>query len=389
MSRFLLVAPPLVGHVLPLSAVARELEARGHNVAWVVHERHVEHLLPQGADVYGLDDDRVGKLHELHGARLEAGARHATLTVFDDYFCPLARETLADVERAVADFGPDALVVDEHAYAGGFAARRAQLPWATSAPTVQVLIDLTAPSQVRRFIDDRLAALQRDCELEPVESPGRSPHGVVLYTTRPFVGELPLPDEFVLVGPVTSGIPDDLPFPWERLRRRPRILVTLGTVISAARRNIYEKAIEAFGGTDVELVLVAPPNVAPATPPENVTVAAWAPHDRLMPQVDAVVCHAGVNTVHEALRHDLPLVMAPAAYDQGFAARAVARSGAGIVVRSRRLTAAELRTAVETVLREPSYRRAAAELGASFRASPGAAGAAAFLEGLAVSTVSR
>ncbi len=389
MARFLLAAPPLVGHALPLAAVARELEERGHDVAWVVHERHVGHLLPPGATVYGLDDDHAQELHVRLGERLEASALRATLTVFDDYFCPLARETLADVERAVADFRPDVLFVDEHAYAGAFAARRAELPWATSAPSFQLLVELTSFPPVRRFIGERLAALQRDCGLEPVDAPGRSPHGVVLYTARAFLGEASLPPNYLFVGPVTSGMPGDEPFPWERLRRRPRILVTLGTVVRSAGRRVYEATIEAFGGTDLEVVLGAPPDIAPASPPGNVIVLPWLPNDRLMQQVDAVVCHGGVNTVHEALRHDLPLVIAPGAYDHAVVGGAVARSGAGIVVRSRRPRAAELREAVETVLGEPSYRQAAAELGASFRAAPGAGGAADFLEELVAAPVRR
>ncbi len=382
MARFLLVAPPLVGHVLPLAAVAQELEERGHEVAWAVHERHVGHLLPPGATVYGLDDDRAAELNELHAARLEADPRSASFMVFDGYFCPLARETLAEVERAVADFRPDVLFVDQHAYAGAFAARRAELPWATSSPSFQLVIDLTALDLVRSFIADRLDALQRDCGLEPIDAPDRSPHGVVLYTTRAFLGDVPLPSNCVLVGPVTSGIADEPSFPWERLRRRPRILVTLGTVVGSAGRRIHERVVEAFGGTDLEVVLGAEPEVAPPSPPENVIVAPRLPNRRLMSQVDAVVCHAGVLTVHEALLHGLPLVLTPVTNDNTFLARTAARSGAGIVLRSRRLTAAELRDAVETVLREQSYRRAAAAIGASLRASPGAAGAAGFLERL-------
>lgn len=382
MARFLLATPPFVGHVLPIAAVARELEDRGHDVAWAAHERHVGHLLPPGATVYGLDDDRAAELNEQQAARLSTDAVAATAKAFDNHVRPLAVETLADVERAAADFAPDALFVDEHAFAGGLAARRLGLPWATSSATPQALIEGTMPEPLRRITVDRLAALERDCGLEPIGMSGRSPQGGVLYTTRPFVRDVPLPPRYVLVGPVTSGMPDEPAFPWERLRRRPRILVTLGTSVPPAGRRLYETVVEAFGDTDLELVVGAPPELAPAAPPANVIVAPRLPNHRLMPQVDAVVCHGGMNTVHEALRHDLPLVVTPVAYDQGFISRAVARSGAGLAVRSRRLTAAELRNAVETVLREPSYRKTAAEIGASFRAAPGAAGAADFLEEL-------
>jgi len=385
-ARFLLTAPPLAGHVIPLAAVAYELQARGHEVAWAVHERQVGRLLPADATVYGLDDERAGELLAAHTARLEeeAGRPDLTLTIWDDVFGPLALETLPGLEQAVDDFRPDALFVDEHALAGAFAARRAGLPWVTSSPSFQAVADTTSLDAVRRWLAARQAALQRTAGLVPVPSPGRSPQGVVVYTTRAFVGATSFPAECVFVGPAVVPRRQDLPFPWERLVRRPRVLVTLGTVVPAAGRRVYEAAVEAFGGTDVELVLCTPGDVAPPATPANVVAVEWAPFDTLLPQVDAVVCHAGVNTVNEALLHDLPLVVTPVAYDHAFTARTVVESGAGLAVRARRLRTSELRSAVEAVLGDPSFRAAATRIGASLRASDGAAGAADVLEAVAL-----
>ena len=46
MSRFLIVVPPLAGHVNPTVAVGRELQRRGHEVAWAGHPELVAPLLP-------------------------------------------------------------------------------------------------------------------------------------------------------------------------------------------------------------------------------------------------------------------------------------------------------------------------------------------------------
>ena len=46
MKKFLFVVPPLTGHVNPTISVARALEARGHEVAWVAHPGKVRPLLP-------------------------------------------------------------------------------------------------------------------------------------------------------------------------------------------------------------------------------------------------------------------------------------------------------------------------------------------------------
>src|SRR5262245_43234811 len=55
-ARFLFVVPPLVGHTNPTVSVARALQARGHEVAWVAHPRAVRPLLPPSATLFELDD---------------------------------------------------------------------------------------------------------------------------------------------------------------------------------------------------------------------------------------------------------------------------------------------------------------------------------------------
>jgi UDP:flavonoid glycosyltransferase YjiC (YdhE family) len=103
----------------------------------------------------------------------------------------------------------------------------------------------------------------------------------------------------------------------------------------------------------------------------------------LMPRLDAVICHGGMNTVCEALAHGVPLVLAPIRHDQPVVASQVVRAGAGIRVPFSRVSPGQLRAALTTVLGDPAYRRTAAEVGDSFAAAGGAAAAAARLEGVA------
>ncbi|OMI36018.1 glycosyltransferase [Streptomyces sparsogenes] len=105
----------------------------------------------------------------------------------------------------------------------------------------------------------------------------------------------------------------------------------------------------------------------------------------LLARVAAVVCHAGHNTVCEALWHGVPLVVAPIRDDQPVVAGQVVAAGAGVRVRFGRVTAAGLGEALDTVLYEPGCRAAAERVGASFRAAGGAAAAADHLERLAAS----
>jgi len=99
--------------------------------------------------------------------------------------------------------------------------------------------------------------------------------------------------------------------------------------------------------------------------------------------MDAVVSHAGHNTVCESLANGLPLVVAPIRDDQPIIAEQVVRAGAGVRVRFGRARAADLGAAVSEVLTDDRYREAAAVIQRSFLAAGGPATAADVLEDLA------
>ena len=145
--------------------------------------------------------------------------------------------------------------------------------------------------------------------------------------------------------------------------------------------RFYSTVIEALGHSRVQVVLVAPEELVGVVP-DNVIVRRRVPQLRLLPRVHAVICHGGHNTVCEALAHGLPLVVAPIKDDQPVIAQQVVDAGAGIRVRFGRVSAAELRTAVERVLEEDSFKAAAVTIQASFAEAGGAARAARLLEGL-------
>jgi MGT family glycosyltransferase len=131
----------------------------------------------------------------------------------------------------------------------------------------------------------------------------------------------------------------------------------------------------------LQVILVAP-HALIESPPDHVLVHDFVPQLDLLPILDAVVCHAGHNTVCETLAHGLPLVVAPIRDDQPVIARQVADAGAGIRVHFGRVGPTELRNAVTTLLDDPSYRAAARRVQTSFATAGGAIAAADHLEKL-------
>jgi MGT family glycosyltransferase len=164
---------------------------------------------------------------------------------------------------------------------------------------------------------------------------------------------------------------------------------TLAEGIAADSSNFYARAVAALRplGDRLQGIVVAPTEAIP-DPPEHILVAPRVPVLELMPHLDAVVCHGGLNIVCEALAHAVPLVVAPIRHDQPVTAAQVAAAGAGIRVRFARVSPDQLRTAVEAVLDDPSYRAAARRVRDSFAAAGGARRAAERLEGLAETVMS-
>jgi MGT family glycosyltransferase len=391
MSRYLFVVPPLAGHTYPTVAVGDELARRGHEVAWAGHASIVGPLLTNGARLFPVPPDATPDGFEslrLRGMGLRGAASFRFL--WDELLIPLARAMVTGVEGAVDAFAPDVVVSDQQALAGALVARRRGLPWVTSATTSAELTPFDLMSGLGQWVERRLDELQRELDVADPEASRVDPRFsellVLAFTTEALVGHLDgLPDHYAFVGPSLGARANGGRFPWESLDRgRRHVLVSLGTVNSGAGARFFSVATEALAdlAESVQAVLVAPPDMV-GEPPPNVLVREFVPQLDLLPHLDAVVCHAGHNTVCEALAHGIPLVVAPIRDDQPIVAEQVIGAGAGIRVRFGRVGAAELREAIVALLEDPSYRSSARRVQASFAEAGGASAAADHLERVA------
>ena len=378
MTAFLFVVPPLAGHLNPAAAVHHALVALGHEVAWVGPERRLRPLVGPDTTVYptGMRPYR---------GQLDRGVE-AVRSLWTGFVVPHATATLSTVERAVMEFAPDVVVVDQHAPAGALAAHRHGLPWATLVPqSMELTRPLAALPTVDAWVDAQLSALWTAAGLPAQEyvDPRWSPWLVVAFTTAALTGGYPLPPQVALVGPALGSRPGpDFPWPWLEPGRR-RVLVTVGTLAVDLARDFYGRAVAALRlmGGRVQGIVVAPTELVP-DPPPGVLVTPAVPMLELMPHLDAVVCHGGLNTVCEALAFGVPLVVAPIRHDQPTNAAQVEAAGCGIRVDVDRAGPERLRAAVTAVLDEPAYRLAAEAVRDSFRLAGGAPAAARLLASL-------
>ena len=389
MSRFLFVVPPLTGHTNPAVGVATELLGRGHEVAWVAHDAVVGHLLPPVATVFDPGDAFLHRAAELLDEREKLRGAAALKFLWQEFLCPLALDMAPAVTTAIRAFGPDAIVADQQALAGGILAERFGLRWATSATTTSELVDpLAGVPKVAEWITTAWSAVELELGV-PIDLLGRrdprfSRHLILAYTTEAFTGPVPLAGNVAFVGPVLNGRVDDRPLPNDFLDRHDaNILVSLGTVSEGTGDRFLRVAVEAVAGQPYGAIIVGRRETFPKELPDNVIVRESVPQLALLDRLDGVVSHGGHNTVCETLSHGLPLVVAPIRDDQPIIASQVVNAGAGVRVSFPRVGAAELRTAIHDVLTTPTYRAAAGRIAESFIAAGGEVAAAKRLEALA------
>ncbi|HEY0975007.1 MAG TPA: glycosyltransferase [Solimonas sp.] len=382
MGRILIATLPLAGHLYPALAIASKLSRRGHTVAWATP--------PAGLSSRLLADGQVFPLPLLAEQppdldRTQARGFESVRTFFEHYALPMARQTFEALREAVTVFQPDAWLVDHQMVGAAIAARASDRPWATLA-TSSASIHRVHPT-MDAWVADALGQLQTELlpGRPPVERPDFSPHAVIVPSVEALIGERRARFEaaYHFVGPLRDEARADSPFPWSWLQPdRRKILVSLGTVNRDLGSRFFEMICDAMRLLpDVQAILVAPETVAGGAP-DNVLVCQQVPQISLLARVDGVLCHAGHNTVCEALAQGVPLIVSPIRHDQPLIAEQVLLAGAGLFLRHGKATASATSALIRQLLEDPGPRSRAAELSVAMRSASGADGAADVIERL-------
>lgn len=366
--RFLLVVPPLAGHIAPLRGVASVLAARGHTVAWCGPAPEVSTLV--GGPVFPAGESAPFAL-SLRPPELRGFA--ALKYLWESYLVPLADAMVPGVSAAVSSFEPDVVVVDQQAMAGALVAARCGLPWVTSASTSTELAD---PLGALPKIASWVSVLQTGLRARHGVLLGDlrfSPHLVLAFTTRALAGPSRLAAPVAYVGPALPAALGE----WSLVDDRPLVVVTLGTSNVSVGARFLAESVDALAGMPSVQGLVVDP--AGGLVSESVRLERRIPQVAVFARASAVVCHGGHNTVCEALAAGVPLVVAPIRDDQSMLAQQVTTASAGVRLRFDRAKAADIRKAIESV---EVCRPGAERIRESFAAAGGAEEAASHLEAL-------
>jgi UDP:flavonoid glycosyltransferase YjiC (YdhE family) len=154
---------------------------------------------------------------------------------------------------------------------------------------------------------------------------------------------------------------------------RPRIAVTLGTVVPAMTgTSNLRVVIEALGGMDVDVVLAA--GTTDLTDlgqlPDNVNSVGYLPLSVFLPGCAAIVHHGGSGTTAAPLFYGVPQLVLPAFADNPLSAKRVADRGVGLSHDPATVDVTTVRELLGRLLTDPSFGRAATEVSSEMATQP-------------------
>lgn len=373
------------GHTNPTLNVVKELVSRGHQVLYYSYLSFQEKIEAAGAKFIGCDEYDAGNhLTAEDGARIGTDIAFSTKILVDT---TLALDDM--VCREMAEFQPDCIVADSMAYWGKAAALKLKIPFVSSTTTFAFnqyssKIMKQSVGQLFKMIF-AMPSVNKDLKRlwdkgYPIENilsliANDNETNTIVYTSPEFQPCADtFSDKYTFVGPSIRVIPRKTPC------ERKCIYISLGTVNNLLLQ-FYRNCMTALKDSSYEVIM----SVGEATDigslgeiPDNFRVEHRVDQIEVLSAADVFISHCGMNSVNESLYYEVPLVLFPQTAEQGGVARRVSDLGAGIYLEKN--TAECIKTAVEKVLNDDSYRKNASVISQSFKNCGGAQLAADAIE---------
>lgn len=183
----------------------------------------------------------------------------------------------------------------------------------------------------------------------------------VLYADVPELFPLQgMPENHRFLGPVIWSPPTPEPAWWHSLPSDlPIVYVSLG---SSGDAGLLPGVVEGLAQLPVRVMVATAGRAFTGSPPPNAHVAEYLPGAEAARRASLVVCNGGSLTCQQALAAGVPIVGIAANLDQYLNMSAIARVGAGEMLRADRLERGALGRVASGILDHPKYRRHATEV---------------------------
>src|SRR5499427_9518234 len=406
---------PVPGHLNPMTALARKLQTRGHDVVFIsltdvapFVEAAGLPFVPCSEEAYpaGSASKLVRRLSELSGEQ----ALDFTINAMMKGYTASLFETLPDT---LFKAGVDAIVLDQYQPYVELIPMHLRMPFVHVSNALHV--DYTGRTPIC-FVDWPYGtgddALARNAEgirrarvlLEPVTATAQTyarkvglavdwqnPHATlsplawVTQCPRAFdFGRAPDFPQFHYAGPFHDGRGRiDVDFPWQQLSGEPIVYASLGTLQNGVI-DIFRAIVHAAVGLkDLQFVLAVGGQLDPqqlGALPANLVVVRHAPQIEILRRSALCITHAGLNTALESLASGVPMLAVPITNDQPGVAARIAAKKVGVVLSPDHASPRNVVAGIHQVLGDATLRDNVQRMQEAIRSIDGLAIAAGILE---------
>ena len=361
MARTLFVTWDGGGNVGPAVEIAKELRDRGDKVRFIGQRQQRAAFDELG---FGFSE------YTNPGPWTATGKRNAVTNAVGFLRLLAGRSLGRDLMLEVRTHPTDLVVVDCLLYGALSAAGRTGLPYAVLVHSLFAAVEKNmaggAPGAVARLVGLNPWRLWAAAD------------GRVAVTLEEFDVPPSNPLALTYTGPIVPAL-------GQRSASGGTVLVSLSTTYIAGQARVLQNILDALADLPISVLATTGPAVDPSElrVPANAKAHRYIPHAQIIGDVSLVVGHGGHSTTMLALAQGVPLVVIPMnpAFDQPMIGRRVQEQGAGLTLPSNS-SSAEIREAVDRVLRGESFHRAAERLGALIGNTGGTTAAAVALQAL-------
>ena len=406
---------PVPGHLNPMTALARKLQSRGHDVVFIsladvapFVEAAGLPFVPCSEAAY--PDGSLGKLVRRLSELSGEDALHFTVNSMMKGYTKSLFESLPDT---LSKAGVDGIVLDQYQPFVEVIPMHLRMPFVHVSNALHV--DYTGRTPIC-FVDwpyqPGVEALARNLEgvrrarmlLEPVTAVAQgyarevglsvdwtNPHSTlsplawVTQCPREFdFGRAPDFPQFHYAGPFHDGLGRmDFDFPWQQLTGEPIVYASMGTLQNGLVDIFRSITQAAMGLKELQFVLAVGGQLDSrqlGAVPANVLVVGHAPQIEVLKRSALCITHAGLNTVLESLSSGVPMLALPITNDQPGVAARIANKKVGVVISPDQASPANFVAAIKQALGDSTFRDSARRMQEAIRSTDGLSIAADILE---------